>query len=188
MMKKDDWLWEIAKDCLEDMYQAAVPSMSFKELLQKVENKEDYDKSYFQHHYLPEELHKSIIDSYKHVYNLEDYFQEYTDILKEYLLDGGKTEITTEDPDSFTGKSRKIVDTPKLSDVIGEENAEKVKDLIEKCQHFYRIDEHRNRGFEFTIFNYSPNCNKESVEKYWKEQGKEYDFDDEKIIEKYYGE
>ena len=186
--KKDKWLWDIAVECLEEMYQASVPAMSFKELLKKAENKELYEEKYWQQHYLPQKLFNEILEDYKATYNLEDYFHQYTDILKEYLLNGGKEETTVDDPNSFTGKTRTIVDTPKLPDVIGEEKAEKVKELIDKCQKFYRLDAHRTRNFDFTISNYAPNSNAETVKRYWKEKGLDLDLNDESIMDSYYEE
>ena len=61
-------------------------------------------------------------------------------------------------------------DTPKLRDVIGEENAEKVKKMITDIKNFYRFNM-KYQTFTFNVMNFSPTSNKETVEKYWREHG-----------------
>lgn len=175
LTEKDSRIWNIALDCLEEMYQASVPSISFKELLNKCNQKEDYDKNYYQHHYLPKSLQDEIIQSYQDTYNLGDYFKESCDIIKEFL--NQKHEIQYSN-----SEQNRII--PSLKETIGEEAAQKVEELIDECKMYFRIDASRNRNFIWTIFNYAPSTNKTTVEEYYKD--KEYDFDDENIKNNYY--
>lgn len=187
MKQKKEVINEALLNCLEDLYHYAVPTTSYAALLEAHKNGLPYDKEYWAHHYIPEKLLREIVDHYKYAYCLEDYFKDYTDVLKKYLLEGGTTEIYVKD-DSLVGGRREYTKTPKLGDVIGKEATDKVADLIDKCQKFYRFDWSRTGGFEFEIFNCGPCCNAESVTEYWKTQDVEVDCDDEKIMKNFYKE
>ena len=187
MKQKKEIINEALLNCLEDLYKYAVPTTSYAALLEAHKQGQPYDKEYWAHHYLPEKLFREIVDHYKYAYSLEPYFKEYTDVLKDYLLDGGTTEIYVKD-DSLVGGRREYTKTPKLKDVIGEEAADKVAELIKKCQEFYKVDWSRTEGFDFEIFNCGPCCNAEPVKKYWESQGVEVDCDDDKIIKNFYKE
>lgn len=185
---KDDIISEAVDACLEDLYKYSVPSMSFNDIKQACKNNQPYDKKYWQHHYIPQDLMNEIMEGYRYAYRLEPYFQIYTDVLKEYLLDGGTTEVYKKD-DSLVGGHRDFEKTPNLETVIGKEAAEKVKDLIEKCQRFYRFDSTTYGCFEGSVNNYAPiSCRPEEVIEYWKSQGIDIEIDDEKIRKNYYRE
>lgn len=121
------------------------------------------------------------MECYKSAYGIEPYFKDYSEIIKEYLFEGGKKEV-------YKDNLRDYEDTPPLKEVIGEENANKVKELFENCQGFYRFDSTESNAFDWQIFATGPTCNPKTVIEYWKEQGVELEIDEEKITKEFFKE
>lgn len=183
---RNELIEDAVSGCLELMYQYSVPSMSFKDFVQNVKDGKEYDKSYFSHHYLPKELQDEIIDRVRYIYGLGHFFKEYTNVLKDDLMGGGLSDTYVEDKIGLS--HRESEKNPPLRDIVGEDNAKKVSDLIDKYISFYRIDNSFTGGFDYAVFNYAPSNFKEKAEEYWKEKGFNYSFDDDDIISRYYKE
>lgn len=186
MKERKDIIDEALMECLELLYKYSIPSMSFSEFNNSVKEGNEYDKEYFMHHYIPRDLEEEIIDRVKYVYGLGDYFKEYTGVLRDYLINGGTKDTYETDEQGLS--HRTYEKTPKLSDVIGEDNAKKVDELISYCRDYYRFDEAFTNSFDFNVYNYSP-CNvKKRVEEYYSDKGEHIELDDDEIKKNYYKE
>ena len=70
--------------------------------------------------------------------------------------------------------------TPKLGELIGEENAAKVIDLITDIRDFYRFDrEEEQFDWMTTLMTAVPTSNKKTVKEYWASKGKDIVFKDD---------
>lgn len=185
METRNDLINKAVLDCLNMLYKYSVPSMSFDDLQNQVLDKKEYDTEYFMHHYIPEDLYDEILDRFQTVYGIEPTWQMHCDIISEYLFEGGRKDIYVKDTNGIG--HRDTEPTKPLSELIGEEAANKVKELFEYCKNYYRFDRAVD-SFKYSVGNFAPTINKKSVEDYWKEQGKMYSYNDEEIKKRYYKE
>lgn len=185
MKTREELINAAVVECLNMLYKYSVPSLSFDDLQAQVEAKKDYDKEYYMHHYLPKDLYNEIIERFQHLYGIERKWSAYCDTISEYLFKGGLKDVYKKDERGLSHREHEK--TPALSEVIGEENASKVKELLDNCKRFYRFD-YKVDSFDFSVGNYAPTTNKNSAEEYWKSQGGTYNFDDNEIKKKYYKE
>lgn len=183
---RNELITDAVNGCLELMYKYSVPSMSFKDFLNEVKEGKEYDKMYFAHHYLPKKLQDDIIERVRYIYGLGNFFKEYTNVIKEDLINGGLVDIYVDDENGISHRDSK--QNGPLKDIIGEENANKVEELIDNYISFYRIDNTFTRDFDYSVFNYAPSNFKDKTEEYWKEKGLNYSFDDKEICDRYYKE
>ena len=168
----DDVVVEAVDKCLDAMYRCSYPKTTWQEYQNFYKGKteeEARESKFYEAHYLPDEVYKEIVDIFLDRYHLKNRWRDYVETVEDYLKNGGKKDVWIEKDDE--SGYRGYADTPKLADVIGEENAEKVFELISDCKNFYRMSRDEE-SFRFTVMNYSPCSNKEIVEKYWHEHGK----------------
>lgn len=170
IVSEDSLLEEAYNRCLQEMYFHAQPSIDF-EKAQKEANKK-FEKTgekthIIDQHYLSSDMYEKIIKKYVDAYHLESEFFNDCDIIKRYM--DGEGMINGYGKDELG--NRKIEKLPKLEEVIGKENAEKVFEYIENAKNFYRFD-NGAKSLRWGLFNLGPTSNKEMVEKYWEEQGK----------------
>ncbi len=185
MKTREERISEGVVECLNMLYKYSVPSMSFDDLQKQVEEKKEYDKEYYAHHYLPQKLYDEILERFRSAYGLDPHWKPYCDVISDYLFKGGRTDIYVKDENGIG--HRDTEPTKPLSEIIGEDNAEKVQELFDKCRQYYRFD-YKTDSFNFSVGNYGPTSYKKTVEDYWKSQGKEYSYDDEEIKKRYYRE
>lgn len=187
-------LGRAVEECLDEMYRASQPSISWHEILEKCKNGEyPKDEPVVYKHYLSEELLNDIKERYLYGYSITNKWHDHADLVISYLKDGGTKDKWIEgdigeDGFQFPGhrgyeKTPKLVDA--LTELIGKENAEiacdKVFELIGYCKDFYRGDREVNQ-FLMSIFNYSPSSNKERVQEYYPDitiYDVEYDYDED---------
>lgn len=185
MKTRNELINSAVVECLEMLYKYSVPSMSFSELQEKVKRGETYDKEYFVHHYIPEDLYEEIIERFQEVYGMEKKWKNHCEIISEYLFNGGLKDVYKKDDNGLS--HREYEKTKPLSEIIGEDNANKVKELLDECKNFYRFDRVTD-SFAFSVGNYAPSTFKKSAEEYWNKDSKCYSFDDEEIKKRYYKE
>lgn len=168
MKTKKDIITEAVKECLTEMYKWAQPSLDYQDFYKKIiDHKIVPDEDWYMHYYLSEENFKSIRNYFMEIYHLNSEWKDYMDIAIKYLKEGGyETVYKKENGTPF----RTSANTPKLIDIIPEENANKVFELLNKCKNFYKFNSDEET-FLWNILNFSPTSNKEEVEKYWKDKG-----------------
>lgn len=172
LLRSDDYMLRCVNECLDKMYRLSEPSITLDELKEQ-EKRQTPEKRkkepMYEQHYLPEEAYIEIMRIYANIYGFDSNWEENVELLCTDLFNGGRKEAYKKDAE---GKMRKTYEsTPKLADVIGEENAGKIKSIIEDIKNYYKFD-YRYQQFSFNVMNFSPTSNKDIVEKYWREHGR----------------
>lgn len=191
-------MWEVDNDnvireciinCLHEMYKWAQPSLNVKDYYKKLQNNEvtDDEKSpLYEHHYLSYDNFIKIRDHYLDAYNLKPYWKTYCEVVKDYLLKGGHRDTYIEGKDGMSGYIGSEKTLP-ITSFLNKEDSDKIAKLLDDCTNFYRFDRNYD-GVSSTIsLGPSPTCNKETVIKYWKSQGKDITIDDFDVEDKIYG-
>ena len=158
-------------DCLNEIYMASQPSITFDELQNMYKKQKGLGNSneiLCDHFYISKEEMDDIIESYMSAYNIRENWNSNIELVTTYLKDGGTKDKYIKE-EGFPGY-RGYEKTPKLEDVIGKEASDKVFELINDCKNFYRFDREESE-FKFNIFNYGPSNNLEHVREYWKDKG-----------------
>ena len=176
---KLDILTEAIERCLDEMYRYSQPSITFKEL-EELSKKEAQEKGkpqpVYERFYLPSKEYETIVEKYLEAYNLIDPFKYHCDLIISDMENGCSKDKWIEGKDGFPGY-RGYEKVPPLSAEIGEDNLKKVTDFIKMRRDFYKTDRNASK-FRFTVMNYSPCSNKQTVIDYWKSQGKDIEIED----------
>ena len=154
--------------CLNELYEASQPSITFEDL------KKDPDG--YRHHYLSQDAQNSIIEKYIEAYGLESNFIEHCDLLISDATNGYSIDKYIK-PEGNRPGYRSYDKMPSLSEQIGEEAFKKVIEFLENRKDFYRFDRKADQ-FKFTVWNYGPSTSKKHVIEYWKSQGKDIEIKD----------
>ena len=191
-------MWEVDNDnivreciinCLHEMYKWAQPSLNFKDYYKKLQNNEvtDDEKSpLYEHHYLSYDNFIKIRDHYLDAYNLKPYWKTYCEVVKDYLLKGGHRDTYIEGKDGMPGYRGNKKTLP-ITSFLNNNDSDKIAKLLDDCTNFYRFDRNYDRVSSSISLGPSPTCNKETVIKYWKSQGKDITIDDFDVEDKIYG-
>lgn len=179
-MNRSEILERAVNECLEEMYNRAQPSVSFNKIVEDCKNGVyNKNEAVYERYYLSAEEYKEILENYIEAYKIHDDFQENCDIVYKYLAEGGLKDSWVPgkvDENGFKHSGyRSYENTPKITDIMAEDDAKKCLDLINECKKFYCFNREEN-NFHWTIMNYSPSSNKESVREYWKTNGVDIKF------------
>jgi hypothetical protein len=167
------------------MYNMAQPTVDFNELVKRVNNKEE-EKDAYSHYYLSQENYKYIVNMFLDAYNIRSNWDNHVENVINYLKNGGLIDKYIPGENGYPGY-RGYDKTPKLETLIGKENADKALDLINKCKEFYTLNRMENT-FRFTIMDFSPTSNKQTVINYWKSKGVDIKIKDFDIEDIYFGD
>ena len=191
-------MWEVDNDnvireciinCLHEMYKWAQPSLNVKDYYKKLQNNEVTDDEKFplyEHHYLSYDNFIKIRDHYLDAYNLKPYWKTYCEVVKDYLLKGGHRDTYIEGKDGMPGY-RGSEKTLPITSFLNKKDSDKIAKLLDDCTNFYRFDRNYDGVSSSISLGPSPTCNKETVIKYWKSQGKDITIDDFDVEDKIYG-
>lgn len=201
MLDRNSVINKAIKDCLEEMYKKSQPSISFYQLLEDSKSgKISENENFYDQHYLSEEEFNYIIDKYKEAYAINPTWHDDIDFLKEYLEKGGLKdkyikEYTDEHGTFHTGQRvaeevaplkehiREIIyneydGNGEIADSVTEKVTNKVMEIINNCQKFYKFDRNDIEKFTFSMLNWGPCSNKDIVKEYWKSKGVDIEFED----------
>ena len=191
-------MWEVDNDnvireciinCLHEMYKWAQPSLNVKDYYKKLQNNEVTDDEKFplyEHHYLSYDNFIKIRDHYLDAYNLKPYWKTYCEVVKDYLLKGGHRDTYIEGKDGMPGY-RGSEKTLPITSFLNKKDSDKIAKLLDDCTNFYRFDRNYDGVSSSISLGPSPTCNKETVIKYWKSQGKDITIEDFDVEDKIYG-
>lgn len=176
MESRKEILAKAYKDCISEMYSKAKPPLDINKLIEEHDPAtgpiDTDDDPIFNRHYLPEKVFTEIEESYMDAYGIKSNWHDYVDTVKEYLEKGGPFNEYDDNGD------KKLSMTKPLSELIGENNANIVFDIIEKCRSFYRFNKDES-DFRFSVcLGTSPTSNKEKVIEYWRDHGVDIQIDD----------
>lgn len=194
MLDRDIIIKRAIDECMEEMYQKAQPSASYKELVEKVKAKDicdSHEDPIYNRYYLSMEEFDYIKNKYSEAYGFKPHWKEDIEVLEEYLKKGGNKDKyipTTMEEDGSIHPGYRSYDKVKplrsqIHELIADEDvANKVTDLvfntIKECKNYYRFDK-TQEIFDFHIcLGASPTSNKETVKKYWESQGKSVEIED----------
>jgi len=191
---RESILLEAVNDCYREMFAKAQPSADWDNLVQEYkEGKIDIEKDgpIYDRHYLSYHEYVYIIDKYIEAYKIKSGWNDHIDLLKEYLVEGGSKdkyikEHTDENGNYHPGYRgyekvapmvehiKKIIydeydGNGEIAATVAQNVANKVIELIDTCQNFYRfnIDECKFRNT--LAFGATPTSNAETVKKWWKD-------------------
>ena len=194
MLDRDIIIKRAIDECMEEMYQKAQPSASYKELVEKVKAKDIYDSHedpIYDRYYLSLKEFDYIKNKYSEAYGFKPHWKEDIEVLEEYLNKGGNKDKyipTTMEEDGSIHPGYRSYEKVKplrsqIYELIADEDvANKVTDLvfntIKECKDYYKFDK-TQEIFDFHIcLGASPTSNKEAVKKYWESQGKSVEIED----------
>lgn len=171
MITRQEILEKAVHECLREMYLWAQPSIDIDELIASGYKDSKFDPLY-KKYYLSIENFQYIIDTYVDAYNIKSGWNNHFDLLIHYLNDGGFRDKYIPQDGEKPGY-RSYEEVPSIYKYLDKEDADIVLSLIEECHNFYKTD-HENNKFTMTMALGvgSPMSNKESVEKYWHENGR----------------
>lgn len=151
MINRRDLLNRAVKECLTEMYRQATPSVDF--------SKYETDPDFYKHYYLSNKKYKEILEHFVGIYRLNS-FEESIDYLA-YCIKMEYKELRAE--------NIKVV-----------EESVKENQLLNIIQEIYNKYEWKGEEswFRMEVMRISPNSNKETVIKYWKNNGKNINIDD----------
>lgn len=171
---RNDIIEEACHRMLKEMYMRAQPPVDIDDYIAKYKDgtfDKEKDRCY-EWHYLPSEIQNQIVEDYLKAYNANDQMREYFGWLLDLFKNGGYRTVY-KDVFGDGKETRSAEETEKLPELIGEENAEKVYNLIKDFLGFYRrnLDE---CSIRWTIMQ-SPTTNPDTVKKHW---GEDFKIDD----------
>lgn len=206
---RESVLMQAVEDCYREMFAKAQPMADWDNLIQEYKEgkiDEEKDGPIYNRHYLSCQEYAYIIDKYIEAYKIKSDWNDHIDILKEYLIKRGVKDTyidgyTDENGNYHSGyrgyeKIAPMVEHIKkiISDELADEHdennevtaavaqkvANKVIELINTCQDFYRFNGDECKFRNTLAMGASPTSNAETVKKWWKDH---YDVDIE-IVEK----
>lgn len=184
-------------ECMVEMYAKAQPSANFNQLLEDAKNgKISKDEKIYERYYLSSEEFKYILNKYKKAYNIESTWEDYVEIIENYLIKGGTKdkyiESYTDEKGHYHPGYRGYDTVPPLikqiqtclqnhkidyNSLANELNLLTLN-TIKDCKNYYRFD-HEESSFDFSVYlGASPTSYKDTVIEYWKNQGIEIDIQD----------
>lgn len=185
---RTDVVIRAAEECLDEMYLKSQPSVSWKEVNQHIVDNiyGENVKDGYNFHYLSEAELSDIREKYLTIYNIKPHWEDYCNIIKDYLINGGPT---NEKINGFYLSVPSI--NEQLKDILATDPnvktaMETVFDMLQKCKDFYKfnIDE---QMFLSNVLNYAPSSNKETVIDNWKKLGQDIEIKN-KVEDPYTGE
>ena len=189
MLNREDILKECFERCMTEMYKYAQPSLDYLSI--KDMSEEEKKKLSYEHYYLSDKNCKFIIEHYLYIYGLFDWWKESIEVIERDFTKGGLKDHWVKEWTDKYGKHpgyRDAEKVPPLKDIIGEENSNKVLSILKDYKDFYRFGRRDLDSVFFSLYNYSPNSNKQTVIDYWKSQNKPIEIKDIDVEKIYYGD
>lgn len=183
MITRRTHLWKGVEECLDKMYRASQPSITWNELCEKA--KQDKEKGeehfYWEEHYLSQEEYDEIYNEYAEAYRAVNEWKDNCDTVIKYLTDGGIKDKWIEregDSPGYRGYENVAPIKEQIQNIVNDNIGEGQvsNDIVEKitnvvmntittCKDFYRFDRD-GEIFSFNVGMYAPNTNIKSVRKY----------------------
>ena len=192
---RKDILLEALERCFDEMYRKSQPSVTWEEINQRVKDNfyGEGEREGYKFHYISEEEFSEICEKYKSMYNIQNFHEYYSDLIKDYFVSGGSKTIWVSGDDDYPGYKDYVEVEPfkeQLSKILNKEDLDKVYSLIEEnfnnYRNYYRGN-HELNSFNMSIMDLSPCSDKQTVIESWKKLGIDITIED-KIIDPMTGE
>ena len=179
MLDKDTIMREAIDRCLSEMFEKAQPRANWHEYLEMVKRGEiSKDEKVYERHYLSDVEFNYIANKYKKAYGFKRHWKDNCDWILHNLKEGGYRDAWIKNEDGSGHRAPEK--TKPLNELIGDESAEKVYQLIEDFKDFYRFDSEES-VFDFNVYlGCSPTSNAQTVIDYWKSVGINIEIDEKK--------
>lgn len=165
---RDDVLREAIDNCLDAMYRASYPSITLEELKEeakKIDPKKRDNARLFDRHYLPQRIHTAILEDFADAYELKSHLPTIIDVLKGYfkdpLVDKWIEGVNEHDP------GHRGYEHP---EPMPEEHRVVAEKYMDMANDFFNWNRDLNCLY-FNVCNVSPCSNRETVEKWYHENG-----------------
>ena len=193
-INRDTILDKAIHDCFKEMYAKSQPMADYDNLLEEYKSgKIGKDERIYDRHYLSQEEFKYILKKYIDAYRCNKFWDEYIEILEEYLNEGGnKDKYIPEkiDEDGFKHPGyRSYESVPPLKVLIkniideyfehkelnqdrtelADDITNKVMEIIHNCKEYYNFDREEEQFSIAITLGASPTSNPETVKKWWKD-------------------
>lgn len=167
-VSRDDVLSQAIDNCLDLMYRASYPSVTLEEYMaehEKFETREEKENArLFESHYLPWKVYRAIEEDFVEAYDLKSPLPDIIEVLKGYF----KEPIVDKWIEGKEGKpGHSGYEKPEPMD---DETYKKVEEYLDMANDFYNWNRDLNI-FCFNVSNYSPCSNRETVEKWYHDNG-----------------
>ena len=178
-------------DCFKEMYAKAQPPADYDNLLEEYRSgKIKKDERIYDRHYLSQEEFKYILDKYIKAYRMEKLWDEYIEIVEDYLTNGGNKDKyipakidkngfkhpgyrSTEKVKPVKEQIKDILNDYSLTNDIKTELVDKISlaiiSSISFCKQYYMFDREESQFSISITLGASPTSNKETVKEWWKE-------------------
>lgn len=172
MITRDDILGQAYKECLNEMFKWAQPSIDLNELL-KNGYKDDKKAPLYSKHYLSNENFKQILNFYMSAYGITDDWDNTFETLIKQLLEGGVEDDYKPHTDERPGYRDYKKVAPLKEVLVNSKDVDTVIEYIKKCQNFFKGHSQEADKFNFSVcLGYSPTSDLSRVEKYWQNNGR----------------
>lgn len=183
MITRNDILWKGVEECLDKMYRASQPSITWAEICEKAkQDKENgVEHYYWREHYLSKEEQDDIYYEFSKAYRAVNEWIDDCDTVIKYLEEGGiKDKWIERDGDSpgYRGYEDVAPISKQIYSILNEyelyhkdmhdELTKAVLETIKNCRDFFHFDRDAEK-FMFNIMNYAPNTNIETVREIYKD-------------------
>lgn len=179
MLTRESVMSKAIHDCFVEMYKKAQPSADYDKILEDVKEGKVEDTNInpiYRRYYLSKEECEYIVNKYIEAYGFKKTWEPNVDMVLEYIKNGGYKDGCELDSNGLP--HRIAIKVPKLSSIIGDDNADKVIEVINNCKDYYRFDREETNFSCSAYLGPSPNSNKEYVINYYKEQGIDIEIED----------
>ena len=168
VINRDDVLAEAVDNCLDTMYRASYPPITLEELKEeakKIDQKERDKARLFERHYLPHNIHSAILEDYADAYEVKSSLPSTIECLKDYfkhpVVDKWIEGENEHDP------GHRGYDHP---EPMPEEHYAVAEKFLDMANNFFSWNADATKLY-FNVCNVSPCSNRETVEKWYHENG-----------------
>lgn len=185
-LNRSDVISKQLRDTLDYMYSIARPvsDKPFMEICKELDEErkakngdENWRKSYCDgkytypcdFFYLPYKVQKTILENHQEAYGISAYWDDNMKFLLEILYEkGGLHEVNTPTKWSDGKNVRHCIDVDTIDKIIGEEPANKLKEILEGYRRTYRFGLRDVNHFVSLVWA-APSTNRETVKMAWKD-------------------
>ena len=166
-VSRDDVLFQAIDNCLDLMFRASYPSITleeYKKLHEEMPEEQRENAMLYESHYLPWKVYRAIEEDFVEAYDLKSPLPDIIEILKGYFKEP-IVDKWIEGKEGEPGHSG--YENPEPMD---DETYKKVEEYLDMANGFYNWNRDLNT-FCFNVSNYSPCSNRETVEKWYHDNG-----------------
>lgn len=168
VIDRDDVLSKAVDGCLDAMYRASYPPITLEELLEEAKKygpKERDKARLFERHYLPHKIHTAILEDYADAYEVKSSLPSTIECLKDYFKHPVVDKWIEGDGENVPG--HRGYDHP---EPMPDEHYAVAEKFLDMANDFFNWNTDATKLY-FNVCNVSPCSNRETVERWYHENG-----------------